>query len=273
MKIRSNPHTHTVYCDGQNTPEEMVLAAVGQGFSSLGFSGHSYTPFDKSCSMSESGTAAYRKEVSTLKGLYRTQIELFLGIEWDYYSQIDRGQYDYTIGSVHYLQGDSGKFYCVENTPEEMQEAVNLLCGGDGLKLAKRYYALLAEMALKNRPDILGHFDVLKKLNSGNRFFDEDSARYRTAALEAVDAAAEAGCICEINTGGVYRGYRKDPYPSPFLLKRMAEKGVPVILSSDAHDPGALGFQLEETAELARSCGFASVKVLQDGGFKDIPLA
>ena len=272
MKFLSNPHTHTVYCDGQNTPEGMVLAAVQKGFDSLGFSGHSYTPFDKSCSMSESGTAVYCKEVRTLQGLYRTQIELFLGIEWDYYSEIDREQFDYTIGSVHYLQGESGKYYCVENTPEELDACIKLLCGGDGIELAQRYYALVTEMAVKNKPDILGHFDVLKKLNQGGRFFDEDSPAYRRIALNAVDAVAGTGCICEINSGGVYRGYRRDPYPSRFLLKRMAEKRIPIILSSDAHDPGALDFYMEDSLEIARSCGFKTVMGLRNGGFEEIPI-
>ena len=36
-----NLHTHTVFSDGKNTPEEMVLGAVRAGCTSLGFSEHS----------------------------------------------------------------------------------------------------------------------------------------------------------------------------------------------------------------------------------------
>ena len=39
--IRSNYHTHTVFSDGANTPEEMVLAAIDLGLESIGFSDHS----------------------------------------------------------------------------------------------------------------------------------------------------------------------------------------------------------------------------------------
>ena len=35
-----NLHTHTTFCDGKNTPEEMVRAALSLGMDSLGFSGH-----------------------------------------------------------------------------------------------------------------------------------------------------------------------------------------------------------------------------------------
>ena len=47
MKI-TNYHTHTTYCDGKDTPEEMVLAAIGYGMHALGFSTHSYTSRDLS---------------------------------------------------------------------------------------------------------------------------------------------------------------------------------------------------------------------------------
>ena len=36
-----NYHTHTTYCDGKNTPEEIVLEAIRLGLDTIGFSGHS----------------------------------------------------------------------------------------------------------------------------------------------------------------------------------------------------------------------------------------
>lgn len=36
----NNLHTHTIFCDGKNTPEEMVLGAINNNFNSLGFSSH-----------------------------------------------------------------------------------------------------------------------------------------------------------------------------------------------------------------------------------------
>ena len=38
------------------------------------------------------------------------------------------------------------------------------------------------------KPTILGHMDLITKLNAGNRFFDESAPRYRRAALEALRA-------------------------------------------------------------------------------------
>ena len=36
-----NLHTHTTYCDGINTPEQIILTAIDKGFGAIGFSGHS----------------------------------------------------------------------------------------------------------------------------------------------------------------------------------------------------------------------------------------
>ena len=49
---KADLHTHTSFCDGKNSPEEMVRSAVEKGFDVLGFSGHSYTPFDETYCMS-----------------------------------------------------------------------------------------------------------------------------------------------------------------------------------------------------------------------------
>lgn len=31
-----NYHTHTKFCDGENTPEELVLYAIDKGFDAIG---------------------------------------------------------------------------------------------------------------------------------------------------------------------------------------------------------------------------------------------
>ena len=45
MTTKSNLHTHSLYCDGRNTIDEMIQAAIRAGFESLGFSGHCHTGF------------------------------------------------------------------------------------------------------------------------------------------------------------------------------------------------------------------------------------
>ena len=104
--IPSNYHTHTCFCDGKNTPEEMVLEAIRLGCPELGFSGHSYTAFDPEPSMSPEETQAYISAVRQLQKKYAAQIKIRLGIEQDYYSETSTQGYDYVIGSVHFLKKD-----------------------------------------------------------------------------------------------------------------------------------------------------------------------
>ena len=99
-----NLHTHTSYCDGIDTSEQMVIAAIEKGFDSIGFSGHSYMYYAEDHSMSLQRTEEYKKEIARLKKKYRDKIDIFCGLEFDMYSAIDLSGYDYLIGSVHYLK-------------------------------------------------------------------------------------------------------------------------------------------------------------------------
>ena len=69
--IKTNFHTHTAFCDGKDTPEEMVLAAVDKGFTSLGFSGHAYFVLDAAISMDLEQQKLYRAEILRLKEKYK----------------------------------------------------------------------------------------------------------------------------------------------------------------------------------------------------------
>ena len=42
----TNFHTHSTWCDGKDTPEAMIEAAIAKGFSVLGFSSHAMLPED-----------------------------------------------------------------------------------------------------------------------------------------------------------------------------------------------------------------------------------
>ena len=67
----SNYHTHTYYCDGKNSPKEMVERAVELGFHSLGFSGHQYSPQDADYAMSFESEKKYRSDIEALQEEYK----------------------------------------------------------------------------------------------------------------------------------------------------------------------------------------------------------
>lgn len=237
----ANLHTHTIYCDGKDTPEELVQRAIELGFVALGFSGHEYSVHDEDFCMTKEATREYIHEVLRLKAAYEEQITIYLGIERDYFGAIDSVPYDYVIGSLHYVEKD-GVLMTVDYTEEIMQKNVETYFGGNYRAYVERYYEIIADVVEKTGAKIVGHFDLITKFNEGNKYFDEEAQWYKNAALRALRKVAENKPIFEINTGAMARGYRSRPYPADFLLEEIDRLGCSVILSSDCHDKRDLDY-------------------------------
>ncbi len=269
--ILSNIHTHSIYCDGKNTPEEMVKTAISKGFLSLGFSGHAYTPHDDEYCMSPDETLKYIDDVNGLKEKYKDQIEIYLGTECDLYSEIDRPKYNYIIGSVHYVAAPDGSLHDVDNTAEIMLETTKNHFNNDIYAYIKSYFDAVSQLG-RLKPDIIGHFDLVTKFNEGNKYFDENSKEYLDLAYNAMDAVFPYCDLFEVNTGAISRGYKTVPYPAVPILKRLYEKGGRVILTSDCHNAEFLDCHYKESVEILKSTGFKSAFVLLGGKFTEQPL-
>lgn len=230
--IPSNYHTHTTFCDGKNTPEEIVQEAIRLGCPELGFSGHSYTFFDDRYCLTD--TPAYIATIRALQEKYRDQIKILLGIEQDYYSDTPTDEFDYVIGSVHYIKKD-GYYLAVDENREIQQENVRKFYGGDYYGFIEDYFATVADVYRKTRCQIVGHFDLVKKFNASKDLFDPQHPSYQAAAQKAMDALLTAPVTLEVNTGGISRGHIREPYPAKDLLSRWLEAGKPVLFSSDCH--------------------------------------
>lgn len=264
--LLSSVHVHSKLCDGKNTPEELAVTAWKQGLQTLGFSGHSHTPHDIEYCMTNARTQLYRAQVAKLKERYAGKLDLLCGLEWDLLSDDDPAAYDYWIGSTHYVQGPrTGKYYEIDWREADLAACIQEDFDGDGLAVVEAYFANVAAVAAKE-PTILGHFDLIKKVNAGNKFFDENDERYTAAADKALRTAAEHHCVLEVNTGAVYRGFRKDFFPSPALLKDWLALGGDVVITADAHDARALTFGFEEAAAQLRELGYQRVLVLGRDG-------
>jgi len=259
----SNLHTHTNFCDGRNTAEEMVLYAIDRGFDSLGFSGHGYTPFDLSFCVNDMG--AYISEVKRLKEKYKGKIEIYLGVEEDAQYPQER-VFDYVLGSSHYfLIGN--EYYPVDKDAESFKEAL-MLFGGDILKLADSYYSRFFEYIRKYKPDIVGHFDLILKYEEKNPMGFLESNEYFSLADKYVREVNKQGVMFEVNTGAIARGYRTMPYPHEKLLHTLKKEGGKLTITSDCHDVKKLDFYFDETRKLLRDIGFEYVYVLKENTFK-----
>ena len=118
----------------------------------------------------------------------------------------------------------------------------------------------------------MGHFDLLTKFNEGGQLFDEAAPRYVDAAMGALESLLRRDVIFEVNTGAISRGCRSAPYPAPFLLRAIQERGGRICITSDSHSPRTLTSAFPLAAELALSCGFRETWLLTDEGFQAVPL-
>ena len=218
--IKQNLHTHSIYCDGKNTLEEMTQAAIKCGFSSLGFSGHCYTPFDNSYCMSLENSAKYCKEIDELKEKYKGKIKIYKGIEYDVYSEYDISEFDYVIGSVHYVLKD-GIYIDVDLYPETVAEAIEKYFNGDAMAYVAAYYDEVITVPEKTKCNILGHFDLVSKFSEQSDLIDTGSDDYLSIAFDAISKISKEIKVFEINTGAISRGYRTAPYPSIEIMKEM----------------------------------------------------
>ena len=270
MKLQ-NLHTHSLYCDGGLSLEDMVKAAIGAGCWSLGFSGHSYAPFDFGYCMSQEDTLKYFREVGELKEKYADRIQLFLGIEQEYLANNVVGDIDYSIGSVHFVKkGDV--FVSIDGDADELKSSVDTLYGGDYYALVEHYYETIADVINKTRADIVGHFDIVTKFNLNGGLFDEKHPRYVDAALSAMDEILKTHKLFEVNTRVMFKYDKPDPYPSAFLLSELFHRGGEVILSSDSHEAESICYKYGEIQELLKSIGFKYAKQLTKDGFIEVAL-
>ena len=195
--------------------------------------------------MSRENTELYKQEISALKKKYKGKIKILLGIECDYLSDESLEGYDYIIGSVHYLLKE-GEYVFVDYSRERQIESVNRYYGGDYYAFIEDYYTALADVYNKTKCDIIGHFDLITKYNANDRLFDTNHPRYIAAWKKAADAIIKTPAVVEINSGGMARGYLKEPYPAKEIIDYFKEGGKRMIYSSDCHNKDCLLFGYED---------------------------
>jgi histidinol-phosphatase (PHP family) len=190
-------------------------------------------------------------------------VGLRLGIEIDFVpgeeERMDRFAaalpYDYVIGSVHRVDGDE----------VDRQTDLRVYERYETYDLYEAYYANLREAALSGRFDVLGHPDLIKIFR---RFPDKDI----TGMLEqTADAVAESGVVVDVNSAGLRKPVG-EIYPSKKLLEMFHRRGVPIVLSSDAHAPEQVGMGYGESLLLVRGVGYREVVTFKDRERGTLPL-
>lgn len=271
-------HTHTYYCDGKYSAEDMVLAAINNNMQSIGISTHGPTPFVSDWNIKNNNIEKYISEIQFLKEKYKDSIEIYLGMELDYIPGIGFDDLtkemikilDYYIGSLHYLGTfNNGVMWTVDYNLEELLQGINESFGGNKRLAVETYYDLIAEMAYLYEPPIIGHLDLFKKNNKNNILFDEKEEWYINAVDKCLNVIKNTSSVVEINTGGISRGYVTEQYPSTFIIKMLMEKEIPIIINSDAHTTDGIVCKFEDMYKLVYDIGIRKSSYLTQNGWKE----
>lgn len=262
-----NFHTHSKYCDGRGELREYVEYALSLGFSALGFSSHAPVPFENRFALKQEDFGTYCNEVRQLQQEYKDRITLRLGLEIDYIPHIlDDFSHlvphlDYFIGSVHLVgnpdEAPDNLWFIDGSKREVYDEGLQRVFKGDIHKAVNAFFSQTNAMIDNTKPTIIGHFNKVVMHNAG-RYFSEDDQWFKNLVAETVDHIAASGAICEINTRGIYKKRHDDFYPSREILKYMKTQHIPVVVSTDAHDPENL------------DTFYGAYEFLDDIGYKDV---
>lgn len=243
-------HTHTPLCHhAEGEPEAFIDAALAAGLSEYGVSDHAPVrpePFDD-WRMSEADLPAYLEWIERARNHAAGRLPVRAGLECDWLPGCEpwivelagRHDWDYLIGSIHYL-GD----WDFDNP-----KWIGRWQGEDLEKVWIHYWTTYAEMARSGLFDILAHPDLVKKFARGpegdlDRFYEP-----------VVDAIRESGSAIELNTAGRHKPCA-EAYPAPRFLELAHQAGVPLVISSDAHAPAEVARDFAAAVDIARAAGY-----------------
>lgn len=256
----ANFHTHTIFSDGKNTPEEIVKVALEQGFSAIGFSDHAYTPYDLRYCMKDEG--GYIKEIEKLKEKYKDKIEIYLGVEEDSHALVDRFRFDYIIGSCHYARR-GGKYYPIDSNYDYFSNCLGVF-NNDTIAFAEYYFQHFCKYILTRKPDVIGHFDLITKFDEAQQERYLHNSTYWGLAEKYCLEALKSGSIFEVNTGLMTRGVRSSACPHERLLHTICKNGGKITLSSDSHEIKTLQGCFAEIKIMLKDVGFQYIYILKN---------
>jgi len=178
-----------------------------------------------------------------------------LGIEADFVpgredrmaNLLEGHDFDYVIGSVHFLGGAA----------VDMPGEWDVWRGGEPERVWRRYFETLGEAARSGLFDVLAHPDLVKVWGAGRPAPDGDLRRFYDLAMDGI---AESDVAIEVSTAGLRKPVG-EIYPARPFLEMCVEAGRPVALSSDAHTPNDLAFRYDDALELLDAVGIDALAV------------
>ena len=196
----------------------------------------------------------------------REDTDLLLGIEADHLegredrmaTLLEGRDWDYVIGSVHFLRDDA-----VDHDRYDVWKP-----GSDPDEVWERYFDTLGAAARSGLFDILAHPDLVKVWGPSRPRPTGDLRRFYDRAMGAI---ADADVAIEVSTAGLRKPVG-EIYPAPDFLRMCVDAGKPLALSSDAHVPEHLGHAYDEAVELLRGLGVEEIATFERRERRMVPL-
>ncbi|MCP4641308.1 MAG: histidinol-phosphatase [bacterium] len=277
------------YCDHAKDPLcAMVEAAVAKGFSTYGLSEHAprvearflypdEVAMGWDVAKIEADFDAYARRTAELVDEYADRLCLLRGFESevvpsDRYVDLmlgyrERYAFDYMVGSVHFIDD-----FLFDYGQASFDQYVEIQGGFE--RALVRYYEEVAEMVAALRPEIVGHFDLIRQYAAARGAVDTPAIR--SAAEGALDVVRDEGGILDLNTVAIRKGLG-DPYPESWVVHLARERGIPFCFGDDSHCAADVGAGVEEGRAYLLEHGIESITCLdrRDGtvGRREIALA
>ncbi|MDO4318978.1 MAG: histidinol-phosphatase [Bacteroidales bacterium] len=257
-----NFHTHTQFCDGHSSIDEMARAAVEGGFSHIGFTPHSPVGIPSPCNMSADDVPAYLAAVDSLNDRYGDRCRFYKGMEIDYLGPAcnaadsyfsDLGL-DFAISSVHFIPAQNGELIDIDGRYERFRTNMLTHFGDDIRYVVETFYSRSIDMLRQGGFDILGHFDKISQNASYHHPGIEDEGWYRSLIDDYIARIIDSGVIVEINTKA--RAEHGRFFPGVRYWQRLIDAGVPVLVNSDAHYADRLSASRDEAFDILDSLGY-----------------
>ncbi|MEJ6950550.1 histidinol-phosphatase HisJ family protein [Natronospora cellulosivora (SeqCode)] len=164
---------------------------------------------------------------------------------------------DYTIGSVHFIDGwgfDNPEFIS-EYQKKNIDECF------------ERYYELLLMAIESNLFNIIAHFDLIKIF----AFKVKNKQKIDNIINKILKKIKNNNLVLELNTNGLNKTI-KEIYPSKEIIQKAYQIKIPFTLSSDAHRPNRVGENIEKSARLLKNIGYKEIAVFDKRNLSFKPL-
>lgn len=250
--------------------KQFVDTAKEKGIQEFGISEHAYHFYETKNIVSKPWMEERRyykmdDYVDLFKRADQLGMDVRMSIEMDYTpgkqaemeAFIKSYPFDYVIGSVHW----------VEDFGIDLAEYRKEWDRRDLYETYRSYYDQIVTLAESNLFDIVGHIDLVKIF----KYVPTDQEFLLEQYERITDALKDSKTCVEISSAGLRKPVGRI-YPEPELLSLCYKKGIPIVLSSDAHEPHQVGENYEATIKLAKEIGYTKLMTFQDGERKEVEL-